>query len=456
MRVNCNISAIIANNYLGKGQKAANNAIERLSSGLKINHAEDDAAGLAIAKKMHTQIKALKKANENGSAGVSVVQTAESALNELESMLQRARELAVQAGSDAYSGEDKDAIREELKKINDEIDRISTDTEYNTMPLLDGTLSRRVYPDVDGVDVISTTSGVLAKKYEISLAAPATQASLTCTDFAGTVTEQQAGFMKINDALIEIAEGDTFDDVYAKLHEGCLRANVAMDGTATPITFTNQNYGSAEELVIKFSNPDTAALFGLAEEQTVVGTDCEINLGAGFSSTAKATAEGQWVTIKDINNFEMKIEITDEMPVGTPCNLNVTDIGTMGIQIGANQGQQLIIDIPKINSHVLGMDQVNLGTSKCATESITKIDKAIELVSSARTNLGAYQNRLESSISSLEAYEENITSALSSVEDCDMAEEMTEYTARNVVSQAATSVLAQANERPQTVLQLLQ
>ena len=416
MRVNCNISAIIANNYLGKGQKAANNAIERLSSGLKINHAEDDAAGLAIAKKMHTQIKALKKANENGSAGVSVVQTAESALNELESMLQRARELAVQAGSDAYSGEDKDAIREELKKINDEIDRISTDTEYNTMPLLDGTLSRRVYPDVDGVDVISTTSGVLAKKYEISLAAPATPASLTCTDFAGTVTEQQAGFMKINDALIEIAEGDTFDDVYAKLHEGCLRANVAMDGTATPITFTNQNYGSAEELVIKFSNPDTAALFGL----------------------------------------EMKIEITDEMPVGTPCNLNVTDIGTMGIQIGANQGQQLIIDIPKINSHVLGMDQVNLGTSKCATESITKIDKAIELVSSARTNLGAYQNRLESSISSLEAYEENITSALSSVEDCDMAEEMTEYTARNVVSQAATSVLAQANERPQTVLQLLQ
>lgn len=456
MRVNCNISALIANNQLGKGQTAANNAIERLSSGLKINHAVDDAAGLAIAKKMHTQIKALKRANDNGTAGVSVVQTAESALNELESMLQRARELAVQAGSDAYSGDDKDAIREELQKINDEIDRISTDTEYNTMPLLDGTLSRRIYADVDGIDVVSTTSGVLAKEYEISLTAPATQASISCTDFAGTVTEQQAGFMKVNDALIEIAEGDTFDDVYAKLHEGCLRANVNMDGTATPITFTNQNYGSAEELVIKFSNADTAALFGLAQQQTAAGTDCEISLGAGFSQTAKATAEGRWVTVKDINDFEMKMEITDDMPVGTPCNLNVTDIGTMGIQIGANQGQQLIIDIPKINSHILGMDQVNLGTSKCATESITKIDKAIALVSGARTSLGAYQNRLESSISSLEAYEENITAALSSVEDCDMAEEMTEYTSRNVVTQAATSVLAQANERPQMVLQLLQ
>lgn len=456
MRVNCNISAIIANNQLGKGQTATSNAIERLSSGLKINHAEDDAAGLAIAKRMHTQIKALKRANENGTAGISVVQTAESALNEIESMLQRMRELAVQAGSDAYSGDDKDAIREELQKLNEEIDRIASDTEYNTMPLLDGTLSRRIYADADGIDVMSTTSGVLANKYEITLTTAAEQAQITCTDFAGTVTEEQAGIMKVNDALIYISEGDTFDDVYAKMCEGCLRANVSIEGDTTPITLTNQNFGSKETLVIEFTSADTAALFGLAQKQTAVGVDCEVALGAGFSQTAKASADGKWVTVRDINNFEMKIEISEEVPPATVCTMNVTDIGTMGIQIGANEGQQLIIDIPKISTHTLGMDQVNLGTSKCATESITKIDNAIALVSGARTSLGAYQNRLESAISSLDAYEENITSALSSVEDCDMAEEMTEYTARSVVTQAATSVLAQANERPQTVLQLLQ
>ncbi len=456
MRVNCNISALIANNQLGKGQKAANNAIERLSSGLKINRAEDDAAGLAIAKKMHTQIKALKRANENGSAGVSVVQIAESALNEIESMLQRSRELAVQAASDVYGGEDKDAIREEIQKLNEEIDRVCSDTEYNTMPLLDGTLSRRVYADADGVTVMNTSDGVLAQNYEITVTKQAEQAQLTCTAFAGTVTEEQAGFMKINDALIEVTEGDSFDDVYAKIYEGCLRANVDVDVNASPITFTNQYYGSKEELVISFSNEKTAALFGLDKTQSASGEDCEISLGDGFSQTAKTTSDGEWVTVKDINDFEMKIEVSAEVAVSTDCNLNVTDIGTLGIQIGANQGQKLIIDIPRIDSHTLGMDKVNLGTTKCATESIAKIDVAIGLVSSARTSLGAYQNRLETAVSSLDIYEENITSALSSIEDCDMAEEMTEYTSRNVVSQAATSVLAQANERPEMVLQLLQ
>ena len=143
MRVNCNISAIIANNQLSKSEDALSSAIERLSSGLRINKAEDDASGMAISKKMHAQIKAIERSANNTQDGVSVVQTAEGALSELENILQRMRELSVKAASETNSGEEKDAIQVEINQLTKEVDRISTSTEYNTMTLLDGTLQRR-------------------------------------------------------------------------------------------------------------------------------------------------------------------------------------------------------------------------------------------------------------------------------------------------------------------------
>ena len=140
MRVNCNISSIIANNNLAASQSNLNKALERLSSGLKINSAEDDAAGMAISNKLHTQIRGLEQADKNSSDGISVVQTAESALSETESILQRINELAVQAANGTNSLSDRQAIQSEIDQLTDEIDRISTATEFNTMPLLDGTL----------------------------------------------------------------------------------------------------------------------------------------------------------------------------------------------------------------------------------------------------------------------------------------------------------------------------
>lgn len=151
MRINCNVSALIANTNLASSQTALNKALERLSSGLKINSAEDDAAGLAIANKLHTQIKGLDQANKNSSDGISVVQTAESALSETESILQRINELAVQAANETNSLTDSQAIQQEINQLTDEIDRISSSTEFNTMPLLDGTLGRRCYTNADDV-----------------------------------------------------------------------------------------------------------------------------------------------------------------------------------------------------------------------------------------------------------------------------------------------------------------
>jgi flagellin len=151
----------------------------------------------------------------------------------------------------------------------------------------------------------------------------------------------------------------------------------------------------------------------------------------------------------------MIIEVPGDLTIDE-CVMKVTEIGIMDIQVGANEGQQMKIDIPKVSAHIIGIDELVVTTPDGAGIAITKLDNAISEISSVRSMLGAYQNRLENSVESLNVYNENVTAALSRIEDCDMAKEMTTFTAENVISQAATSVLAQANERPQTILQLLQ
>lgn len=454
MRVNCNISAIIANNQLGKSESALSKSMERLSSGLKINSAEDDAAGMAISKKMHAQIRALERSAKNTQDGVSVVQTAESALSEVENMLQRMRELAVQAADDGNCAEDREAIQLEINQLQSEIDRISTDTEYNTMLLLDGNLSRRCYADVDNVEMFSLTEAVLSGDYVFSVTSPAMQASVSMNTFASAT---EAGSITINEATYEYEAGETFDSIYKGIQDACERGNATVKLESGTMTVTNKAYGKDKELEISFSDEKAAQLFtgSNTTELFAVGQDCEVTLDDGFSTTAAVFSDGRKITVSDVNSFEMVIEVEGYTNY-TECTMKVTDIGIMSIQAGANEGQQINIDIPKINVHTLDLDLINVNTGSGAAEAIQKIDAAIYAVSSARSELGAYQNRLERTTDSLNEYHENITTALSRIEDCDMAEEMTAFTAENVKSQAATSILAQANERPQTILQLLQ
>lgn len=456
MRVNCNISALVANTQLGRTESALDKAIERLSSGLRINHAEDDAAGMAISKKMHTQIKALEQSNRNASDGISVVQTAESALAEIEDMLQRMRELAVQAADDTYSIEDKSALQSEINQLVEEIDRVATDTEYNTMPLLDGTLSRRAYANVNDVYMIDMSASIVSGNYSFSVDSPAARASLTATEFTGTITEAQAGSMFINGAEIKIEEGAAFNDVYQSIVDMCnlAGATVENNGDGT-FNIMNSLYGSEEEISVRFSHSELADVLGMPLSSVDAGEDCVVTLGDGFSETAVATAKGEKITIEDVNDFEMVLEVPGDATIAE-CTMKVTELGIMDIQVGANEGQQLKLDIPKVNCHILGVDALVVNTHVGAGIAMNKIDRAISEISSIRSKLGAYQNRLENSVSSLNTYTENITSALSRIEDCDMAEEMTTYTSENVISQAATSVMAQANERPQSILQLLQ
>lgn len=456
MRINCNISAVIANNQLKKGQDAVSKSIERLSSGLRINSAEDDAAGMAISKKMKTQIKALERASKNGSDGIYVVQTAEGALAEVEDMLQRARELAVQAANGTYCDEDREAIQNEVEQILIEIDRASNDTEYNTMPLLDGTIGRRSYANIDDAEMLNVASEVKTGKYTYDVTAPAKQPTATIKSFNGTADKSQEGVLYINGAEVHVEEGDSYDDVYLKIVKAADSAVVNLNNNGTSVDVTNKVYGSASELDIHFSGDGVASLFGMTKEGIkTYGTDCEVTLKDGFANTATYNSDGKYITVTDVNGFEMMMDIPGDKTF-TDVTFEVTNIGLMSIQVGDLEGQQIDIDIPKVNTKTLGIDHIQCGTEVGARRAIASIDNAISKVSSYRSKLGAYQNRLETTVQSVDSYSENMTGALSGIEDCDMAEEMTNYTAQNVIAQAATSILAQANEQPQTILQLLQ
>ena len=181
MRINTNITAIMANSHLQKNDNALGKSLERLSSGLKLNRSADNSAGMAISAKMRAQIKGLDQANNNASDGVSVIQSAEGALGEVHSMLQRMRELAVQGANGTNTDEDRDAIQKEMEALQEEIDRIGTDTEFNNRPLLDGTWDRRRYPDTVGVNVTEISNSVQAGDYKLTIIQGAEQATTTLT-----------------------------------------------------------------------------------------------------------------------------------------------------------------------------------------------------------------------------------------------------------------------------------
>lgn len=454
MRVNCNISSIIANNNLATSQTRLDKALERLSSGLKINSAEDDAAGLAIANKLHTQIKGLEQSNKNSSDGISVIQTAESALSETQSILQRINELAVQAASGTNSLVDRQAVQAEIDQLMDEVDRISESTEFNSMSLLDGSLTRRCYSDTDNVSMYYMSSAVNEGDYSIEVTADATRASASVVFDATAITE--SGTIEINGATMTVEPGDTLDTLMSKFTTMCDAANLNYDSASGSIS--TYEYGITQKLEYKISD-SISSVFQISNVKP--GTDAEASLGSGFNNTATLTTSGRYVTVKDFGGFEMTIElgenlVSDSGQASVSFTQRVTSMGTMTVQIGANEGQVIEVDIPAVNVHTLGLDNINVCTEKGASETITMVGEAINKISSIRSTLGAYQNRLENVVSHLDSYKQDITSAVSGIEDADMADEMTEYTQQNVITQAATSMLAQANERPQSVLQLLQ
>lgn len=476
MKVNQNIAAVISNTQLLRTEDKLTAAIERLSSGLRINNAKDDPAGLAISNKMKQQIAGIEQASRNTQDGTSALNTADGALNEVVSIIQRMHELAVQAANDTNTVEDREASQQEIVALRKEIDRISKDTEFNTKTLLDGTLDARVY--AKDVDRVYVSDYVPTGTYKVNVTSMADEATFTTTndlvtEIKNKLDQDKSVVLNVNGFKHEIVyrAGLTDEDIKESIRyaaeKGEVDTEIAADGK---VTFTSQKLGSEAELNISYAVKEkdkddietsiTTTPIGL-KDAVVTLRKKPAATDSNFESSATATTIGNRVTITDKGGFSMDFSIdsdlvdpTDNTKISS-ITFEVTDIGTMNIQSGANEAQQISVRIPEISSESLYLDKIDLTTINGATLAMDTLDAALARVSEVRSRIGAYSNRMEHANASLGQTDEDLTAAFSRIKDIDMATEMVEYANQQVLQQAATSVLSQANDIPQQVLQLL-
>lgn len=574
MRIQNNLAAMNAHRVLGSNNTNTAKSLEKLSSGFKINRAGDDAAGLAISEKMRAQIKGLETAQANANDGISLVQTAEGALTEVHSMLNRMTELATKSANATIQDDvDRDAIQKEVKALNEEIDRISKGTNFNGIKLLDGSLSgssaSRTGTVLNGGEIASfekakATGNAIGGETLSNLDATAkdtfvldgqkVEVDWNKKEFADVAAmikkDWSTANMSANDGKL-ISE--KFQDAFnaAAKEQGVTGSiKVTYDSTAKKFSIESQSKDSKSE--VGFSGTDKlvsttslsaansigfsmfGAVSGIAVSNiasaaktyngdTLAATDefqlningqkITITTGAAFtkgtttmSAVATALETNIQAAITKYNTaignttpgtYDPKTGLTSltttdfKVEAGKDGNLVVTysgdvedvefsfeDVGdkkigaSLGLtggssSVGGGKGLQLqvgdssddyqkvAVSIGNMGTTGLGIENINLGTQAGATEAIAKIKSAINTVSDNRAGLGAVQNRLEHTLNNLGVTHENITAAESRIRDVDMAKEMMSFTKNNILTQAAQAMLAQANQQPQGVLQLL-
>ncbi|WP_303866864.1 flagellin [Acetobacterium wieringae] len=435
MRINHNIAALNTYNKLSANTAATSKSLEKLSSGLKINRAGDNAAGLAISEKMRGQISGLNTSSSNASDGISLIQTAEGALNETHSILQRMRELAVQSSNDTNTDADRGEIQKEINQLTKEIDRISNDTEFNTQKLLNGDKAIKTTTSVSGVTNanVSVEAGVAGGTYKV--VTDITAATVTGISATGTGFANASG-------TVQLSGGDLgTTDLKAGTY------TITVDSTAKTASLTDVD----GRLVESIDTTGTSKVIGGIDISVGAATDGTLTFTVG-------TAKKEEITVTNAAGKEVKgINVELNYDAADASGSIVVDAkNVLTFQIGANTGQSTTLGIDNMSAKELGVDALDLTKQSTANSAITTIDDAIAEVSSQRAKLGAVQNRLEHTINNLGTSAENLSSAESRIRDVDMAKEMMEFTKNNILSQAAQSMLAQANQQPQSVLQLLQ
>ena len=618
MRINYNVSSIIARNAMNNNDKRVAASTKRLSSGYKINSAADNAAGLAIARRMNAQIKSLQEANQSANDGLSALNTADGAMAEIHDILQRMNELAIQSANGTNAELDREMIQTEIDQLVSEIDRIASTTEFNSQNLLDGSFAFKAYANIDNVKVMSHTEGVATgtyvigqlkyyhyedmttrytleetkekdsdgkvidikynreeaqktetERYEVNNDSNLLTDSLVTSSSIGNysgidqikafpegskvtvedeniVIKAQGNFeikISVNDrtpihnasdkptttSVPSTAAGTDPDAIVSKQ---TVYENKATGGTVvTTTSFSSvKNY---RNIAVKgpdgkryniselnfFSNVDSAGK-PLNDGSDEIYTDYKDDNGKGLADdfaeyfksenpncSIKITGVEYNENPTSISSFKITYEATDgktgvtkpfgpiefsfyqdtndlgavmptqkklddflytetmttrtEYTIGNndpnDClKIDVTGMGAMIVQVGANAGQFMELEIPALKAENLGVDKIDLTTEESARLAIDDVSDAIVQLSAIRSRIGAYSNRREHTITNLDTTEENITASYSRIMDVDMATEMTEYSTVQVLVQASTSMLAQANERPQQVLQLLQ
>ena len=392
MIINHNMNALNAHRNMGVNNTNAGKSMEKLSSGLRINRAGDDAAGLAISEKMRGQIRGLTQSSRNAADGISMIQTAEGALNETTNILQRMRELAVQAGNDTNTTSDRAEIQKEIDALTEEVDRIANNTEFNTQKLLNGNKSGEAGDEIKAA--ITAIQGV----FEIELNEEIQDGTVLKIDGKTITFDAKTGQ---DEQSIKTALEDKFKDY--------------------EITVTDK-----QNIVLKQK---------VGKNKTEMSVSETLN---GNTQNAVNVNVTDGVTGREQQLSEGKVSVQVGANANQSMSIEIGDMRAEALGIKSEKGETLSIE-----------------TAEKANEAITKFDEALNAVSSQRANLGAVQNRLEYTISNLDNTAENLTSAESTLRDVDMAKEMMEYSKNNILNQAAQAMISQANQQPQNVLQLL-
>ena len=546
MRVYHNIPALFTYNSLSTTNDQLQKSINKLSTGLRINSAADDAAGLAISEKMRGQIRGLDMAVRNAQDGISMIQTAEGALNETQSILQRMRELSVQAANDTLTANDRQAIQLEIDQLKEEIDRIANTTQFNKKKLLDGSASILWSTDTPYTKVFVRgglrqvdaygQKTALEGNYKVTIEAQEIgQGQVLKTDIFKLKHGSAAEIGQVASSDSKLYDIDKFWDANGKfmLDDPQTLTLVMGDGQQRSVTiYADDTLASlAEKLggaiqdmqsayvstaavtagnLVQYVAPGSAttsgnltvegtivissAVVGKAGEITFIG-DEDLLKALSLSQVQESKENRFTVTVTDAHSGDSVAEasVTGNLLVGIvhenvdvefnsmadvtvswsitngnwsfkqissgPTDAFTTYIhladNTTVFQIGANEGEDMGVDLGDMSVRSLGIHRVLVTDRESAARSISIIDGAIDKVSSQRAKLGAYQNRLEHTINNLTTASQNLTAAESRIRDLDMAQEMMNFTKLQILMQAGNAMLAQANILPQAVLQLL-
>lgn len=417
MIINHNLGAINAQRNMGINSGAAAKSMEKLSSGLRINRAGDDAAGLSISEKMRAQIRGLDQASTNAEDGISMIQTAEGALTETHSILQRMRELSVQSANDTNVSTDRDAIQAEMDELTKEVDRIATTTEFNTQKLLDGSFSGKFQIGANEGQDMDLSIGKM----------DAASLGLTSTVTVSETVSLTAG-SNIADGTYTVSGTDVIDTKGNKVGQVSTSGlNLVFNGQSSKLTNIEVKSGATIEIK-----------GGKATIQNKLDTATPAK---NLTDLAPGNYEVKGTNLVKDNEFVGTIS-GEVIKLNNGSNINADDLGIASGKL-ATTGLKFTVN------------GSNVSTQENAAGSIETINAAIEKVSTQRSKLGAVQNRLEHTVNNLNTSSENLTAAESRIRDTDMASEMSEYSKNNILQQAAQAMLAQAKSAPEQVLQLL-
>ena len=447
MVVQHNMQAANANRMLNVTTSAQSKSTEKLSSGYRINRAADDAAGLTISEKMRKQIKGLDRASTNAEDGVSAVQTAEGALTEVHSMLQRMNELATQSANGTNSNTDRKAIQDEIDQLTTEIDRVSETTKFNETYLLKGDGAEKehnVNAHDAGLDGVTLTDK--GDKVEVTLKTlnAGDKISIAGKNYTIGATKDEAKELYKNAKVGEkVTVGGTTYEIAAATNADKGQISITdLEGKidkGTTVEYGNKKVHVVDKTTGIDDNDSSIITAAKAYELETAEIVKASSIGTDTAATTTAGATADKFTL-------------------TKGKVNYNDALSFNLHVGADADMtnKITVNIDSMNSAGLGVKGIKADTEQDATYAIDAIADAISTVSSQRSALGAVQNRLEHTINNLDNVVENTTSAESRIRDTDMAEEMVNYSKNNILAQAGQSMLAQANQSNQGVLSLLQ